>query len=84
MKLKIMPESPAVDLGEVEVEVKKVIESFEGKVNASGTEDVAFTLKALILAISWPDEAGSEELEKSLLKLKGVGSVQILDVRKSL
>jgi len=84
IKIKIMPISPSTNLDSLQEEITKIIEELQGKVHAVEKQPVAFTLNALILTLTWPDDVGTDELEKKLLKIKQVSSAQIIDVRRSL
>lgn len=83
LTLKIMPVSPAVKLDELEVRLKEVINKFESKVHKVEKQPIAFGLNALIFIIIWPDNKGSDELEKALLRVEDVGSVQVTDIRRA-
>ncbi len=69
--LKIMPSSPEVDLETVKKAISKKL-----KIQDAKTEDVAFGLKALKVLIIAPD-AGTEKIEESIRKIKGVGEVEV-------
>jgi elongation factor 1-beta len=78
--LRIMPESPEVDLAELEELVKKRI-----RVHSITQEPIAFGLKALRVVTSVEDAAGgTEPLEKELASLPGVGSVQVTGLTRVL
>lgn len=86
--LKIMPESPEVNLEIVEKKVKSEIENFclpnktEFKVNI---EPIAFGLKALVIIFVLDEKKGSPDvLEENIRKLDGVESVEITDVRRAI
>lgn len=78
--LKIMPEDADVNLDQLEKEVRSRIE-----VQSIEQEPVAFGLKALRVLTVVPDAAGgTDEVEKKLAGIKGVGNVQVTDVRRLL
>jgi len=84
--IKVMPESPEVDLGKLEVNVKKAIVKYAGKGETRvSVEPVAFGLKALKI-IFVVDEArgGTDNLEKEVSNIKGVNSVEVIDVRRAI
>ena len=82
VKIKVMPTSPSVDLMEIELAIKKLVEDFRGHNREYVTEPVAFGLKALIAFFEWPEEKPLEEFEEKIQKIKDVNSIQIIDMRK--
>jgi elongation factor 1-beta len=76
--LKIMPKSPSTDLEKIaayagEGDRKKEI------------EPVAFGLKALKMIFVMDEKKGSPEpLEKDIARIKGVNSVEVIDVRRAI
>jgi len=84
--IKIMPESPEIDLSAIEEEAKKKIAAFagEGDVKAE-QEPIAFGLKALKILFVMDESKGStEELEKDIAGVEGVNSVEVVDVRRAI
>jgi elongation factor 1-beta len=78
--LKIMPESADVDLDQIEKEVRARVEA-----RSIEQEPVAFGLKALRVLTVVPDAAGgTDEVEEKLAAIKGVGNVQVTDIRRLL
>ena len=85
IKLKIMPEDIEVNLENLQVEIKKVIEHFKGTVDSFQTEDVAFGLKAIIAQFMVEDtETDTDVVDDNLRNVEGVGSVQVIDIRRAL
>lgn len=83
--LKIMPESPEVDLTKLEEKIKEKIEVFGGDVGKVEQEPIAFGLKALKLIFVMDESIGSTEtLEEDVKKLKGIQSVEVTDVRRAI
>ena len=83
--LKVMPESPEVDLKKLEGSVKKGIETFGGRVDRVIQEPVAFGLKALMVSFTMDESKGSTDpLEETLQALKDVNSVDVTEVRRML
>ena len=84
--LKIMPESPEVDLEKLKEDVKKHIIDFAGEGETKEElEPVAFGLKALKMIFVMDENIGStEELEKSISEIKGIQSVEVVDVRRAI
>ena len=83
--LRIMPESPEIDLHSVELKAKKLIESFAGKGDTKTTiTPIAFGLKALDILFIMNESIGStEKLEKQIEGVDGVNSVECTDVRRA-
>jgi translation elongation factor aEF-1 beta len=82
VKIKIMPESPNVDLLEIEHKVKSIVEAEGGRNNLYSIEPIAFGLKALIAFFQWPEDKHLEKIEEEIKALDKVQSVQITDIRK--
>tara|TARA_B100000315_G_C14295592_1_gene459370 strand:+ start:276 stop:551 length:276 start_codon:yes stop_codon:yes gene_type:complete len=83
--LKIMPESPEINLKELEEKAKLEIENFGGEVGKVEIEPIAFGIKALKLIFVMPEEKGStEELEKNVSEIIGVNSAEVTDVRRAI
>jgi elongation factor 1-beta len=80
VQLKVMPESPEIDLDELEEALRAALP--EGaEINATDTEDVAFGLVALLAAVVVPDEAGgSDAVEEAFADVEGVESVSVENV----
>lgn len=83
LKLKIMPESPEVDLAAIEKKVSSELEKFKAKIHSVEKEPIAFGLVALIMVLVWPEETGTEEAENAAKSVDGVSSVEIIDYRRA-
>ena len=83
--LKIMPESPEIDLSKVESEIKTKIEKFAGETETkSEQKPIAFGLKSLEIIFVMDEAKGSTEpLEDDIKEIKGVQSVETIDVRRA-
>lgn len=79
-KLKIMPQSPDVDLDSLEDRLSSVLP--EGaKINGFEREDVAFGLVAVLPTVIVPDDAGGTEvIEEAFAGVEGVESVSVENV----
>ena len=78
--LRLMPESPEVDLTRVEATIKERV-----KVHSISREPIAFGLEALRVVAVVPDAAGgTEPLEQELASLSGVGNVQVIGLTRLL
>lgn len=84
--LKIMPKSPSIDLDKVAVEAEKKIIAYAGDGDRKKEiEPVAFGIKALKMIFVMDEAKGSPEpLEKDIAKIKGVNSVEVIDVRRAI
>ncbi len=82
IKIKIMPDSPDVDLKEIEKKAKEIVESFRGINREYSIEPIAFGLKAIIAFFQFPENDDAEKIEDALKKIKDVQSVQLIDMRK--
>lgn len=89
LTLKIMPESPEVDLAPIGVKVDKLIRQF-AKMNADEEirleqEPVAFGLNALKIMFAMDESIGSTDaLEEEIKSIHGVNSVEVVDVRRAI
>lgn len=82
---KIMPESPEVDLAEVETIGKQKIAEFGGEVGKVEIEPIAFGLNALKLIFVMDESKGAtDSLEADIEAIKGVNSVEVTDVRRTI
>ncbi len=83
--LKIMPESPEVDLHKIEADAKKKIIDFAGPGDMKiEQEPIAFGLKALKIIFIMDESKGSTEpIEDAVEEIKGVQSVEVSDVRRA-
>lgn len=79
-QLKIMPESPDVDLDELEATLESILP--EGaSIRGFEREEVAFGLVALLATVVVPDEAGgTEAVEEAFADIAEVESVEVESV----
>lgn len=84
VKIRILPNSPEVDLEKLKSSIKSMIEENGGKNCKFEEEPIAFGLKALIAFFAWSEEAELEPLENSLKEIDEVSSVQVIDMRRAL
>ena len=84
--LKIMPESPEVDITLTEENIKKKIYEFSGTSEfKTEVTPIAFGLKALNIIFVMDESKGStENLENEIKDIEGVGSVEVTDVRRAI
>ena len=76
-KIRVMPESPEVDLEDLKKRIQATAD-----VRDIAETPIAFGLKALDLLVVIPDgtEGGTNPVEEKLRKLEGVQSVETVDV----
>ena len=84
MKIKIMPESPETDMGNMEKEAREVLEKEGVKNPGFEIQPIAFGLKAIVATFGWPEEKELDELEDKLSKIKDANSVQVIDIRRAI
>lgn len=78
--LKVMPDSPEVDLAELRKELEQAIPT-GANLQGIDEENVAFGLKALMVTIMMEDvEGGTDTVQESLEGIPHVQSVQVTDV----
>jgi elongation factor 1-beta len=79
-KLKVMPNSPDVDLDALQERLEQSLP--EGaKIQGFDRDDVAFGLVALLTTVIVPDDAGgTEAVEENFGDVEGVESVSVEDV----
>jgi len=79
-RIKVMPESPEVDLDALQERMEQVLP--EGaKINGFERDDVAFGLVALYPTVIVPDESGgTDAVEESFADVEGVEGVSVEDV----
>lgn len=84
--MKIMPESVETVLNDLQENIKQEISNFCGETEIRFTEEpIAFGLKSLNTTFVMNEEKGStEDLEKSISNAKGVNSVEVTDIRRTI
>jgi elongation factor 1-beta len=84
IKYKIMPEGIPEDFETLKKNLKEIVERFEGQVNQTEEEPIAFGLKAIILTISIDESKETTGLEEEMKKLEGISSLDVIDYRRAL
>ncbi|MBS3086715.1 elongation factor 1-beta [Candidatus Pacearchaeota archaeon] len=84
VKIKLMPASPETNLKEVEENVGMVLGKNNVKNPQFEIQPIAFGLKALIVMFGWPEEKELETLEEELKEIDGIGSVEVVDMRRAI
>ena len=84
--MKIMPDSPEIDLENVESAALEKIKSFTGLENYKAEQEpVAFGLKAVkIMFVMDEAQGATDPLEEDVNSIEGVNSVEITDVRRAI
>lgn len=84
--LKIMPESPDVDLSNIKTLAKaKIIDFSQSREMKTEFEPIAFGLKAVKITFVMDESKGSTDaLEESIKTISGVNSVEAVDVRRAI
>jgi len=81
--IKIMPESPDVNLEAIQDSAKKITLEKEGKNPSTKTEPIAFGLNAIILNFAIDESKSIDEVENPLKEIQGVSSTEIIDFRRA-
>ena len=84
VKIKLMPASPETDLKKVEENAGMVLGKNNVKNPQFEIQPIAFGLKALIVMFGWPEEKELETLEEELKEIDGIGSVEVVDMRRAI
>jgi elongation factor 1-beta len=80
--IKLMPESPEMDVEKVKAEVKRSIPE-NTELHSIEEEPIAFGLVALNVMVVVDDaEGGTEQIEENLSKIEDVASIEVVDVRR--
>ena len=84
--LRIMPNGIDADFSNIESEAKREIVDFcNSQEFKTSVEPIAFGLKALnILFVMDEGKGSTEELERKILEIAGVESVEVTDVRRAI
>ncbi len=84
VQIKVMPESPELNLDELSEKINSEITRFGAEVHKTEREPIAFGLFALKIIFIYDEKKGdSEPLEKSIEAIKGIQSVEVVDVRRA-
>lgn len=83
--IKIMPESPEVDLNSIRTEAKKFGIEFSAELlDKDVIEPVAFGLNALKIIFLIDESKGSEDLTDKIASIEGVSSAEAVDMRRAI
>ena len=84
--IKIMPESPDVNLKNLRSGIESKVKKFAGKTPVRFEEvPIGFGLSSLNVTFSM-DEAGesTDKLEEDLKRIKGISNAEVIDMRRAL
>jgi len=84
LKIKIMPASQETNLGEVQEKAKSILEENNAKNTKFEQEPVAFGLKALMISFGVDESQELEPIESALKGIEGVGSSEVVDMRRKI
>ena len=87
--VRIMPESPEVNLEGIKEKVQEIIREFTGREAPEDqkveVEPIAFGLKALKIIFAMDEAKGSpDQLEEKMKEIEGVRSFEVTDVRRAI
>ena len=87
--VKIMPESPEVDLEQIQGKVQEVIKEFTERDSPEdqkvAIEPIAFGLKAIKIMFTMDEAKGSPDaIEEKITSIEGVQSFEVTDVRRAI
>ena len=82
-KIKLMPESPSVDLEEIEKAAKTIVEKEKGNSFRAEKEPIAFGLTAINIMFTREETLDSDILVEELGKISEVNSAEITDFRRA-
>jgi translation elongation factor aEF-1 beta len=83
-QIKMMPESPSINLVALFQEAKETVEDLGATQVTSQEQAIAFGLKALIVGFRINEDVDSSKIEEALSNIDGVSSVQIVDYRRAI
>jgi elongation factor 1-beta len=83
--LKIMPESPDVNLESLVAPIGEAIDAEGGRVSAHEEEPIGFGIKALLVTFSRDEARGNlDAIEEAVSALPGVEGCESVNVRRAL
>ena len=81
--IKIMPESVSTNLKQIEEQVRKKLEPHGGRSITFEEKEIAFGLKSITLKMAFPEEKGTDLIEKLIHEVPEISSVTIEDYRRA-
>ncbi|MGV8152387.1 MAG: elongation factor 1-beta [Candidatus Nanoarchaeia archaeon] len=83
VKIKIMPESPSVDLSKIEADARAIVEKITKMPLRVEKEPIAFGLVALIVTFAIDESLDMNPVEESLRAIENVSSSEVIDFRRA-
>jgi elongation factor 1-beta len=83
LQIKIMPETPEVNLDEIQEKAEKVILENQGQNPKFEQEPIAFGLKALKVSFAMDESIQTGLFEEKLKEIPSLSSVEITDFRRA-
>lgn len=80
--IKVMPESPDVDLEKIKNDIIASIPE-DAEFHKIDEEPIAFGLVALnVMVVVGDAEGGTEKVEENLTQIQGVSNIEVADIRR--
>lgn len=83
VKIKIMPESPKVNLRKIEEQAADIAKRNKAQNPKTEIEPIAFGLNAVILQFAIDESESIDNIEIPLGKIEGVSSAEVIDFRRA-
>lgn len=83
LQIKIMPESPEVNLEEIQEKAEKIIKENQGQNPKFEIQPVAFGLKSLTASFAMDESIQTGLFEEKLREIPNLSSVEIIDFRRA-
>ena len=83
LQIKIMPESPDVNLNEIQSKAEKIIKENQGQNPRFEEQPIAFGLVALITSFAIDESVPTDPFETKLSEIPNVSSAEIIDFRRA-
>ena len=83
VRIKIMPESPQVNLEEIQEKAKQITTDNGGEKISLKTEPVAFGLNAIIITFALDESKSVDDIENPLKEINNVSSAEVIDFRRA-
>jgi len=81
--IKIMPESPNVNLKEIEEKAKQITKEKGGEKSNTKTEPIAFGLNAIILNFALDESKSIDDIQDKIKEIPEVSSAEVIDFRRA-
>jgi elongation factor 1-beta len=81
--IKIMPESPNVNLEAIQEKAKQITQEKGGETPSTKTEPVAFGLNAIILNFALDESKSIDDIQDKLKEIPELSSAEVIDFRRA-